>query len=314
MNENDLVSIVVPIYNVEEFLEQCIKSIINQTYNNLQIILVDDGSKDNSGKLCDQYAEKDNRIEVIHKSNGGLSDARNKGISKAKGKYIVFIDSDDYIESKYIELLYKAIIANNVKISQCGIKEISQENELIIKEGYENKQIKNFRQIMTDTYSGKWGNTVVWNKMYLKELFDDIKFPKGKIHEDEFTTYKIFYMAENIAIIDKFLYNYRQNRESITRKKFNLKRLDILEALEERIVFLNKYNEQELYDCAIQNYLLVIKDCFFKARREKNFSKENLWNLKNKYKNVYRRILKNKNVNYLKKIKWGFYYLFFDIL
>ena len=151
--KNDLISIIIPVYKVEKYLEKCIESVLKQTYTNLQIILVDDGSPDNCGKICDEYAKKDSRIEVIHKANGGLSDARNVGISKAKGRYIGFVDSDDYIKE-------------DIRNKENGIREYSRLD--ILKEVLLDKNIQSY----------------AWNKLYEKELFDEIKYPIGKKYEE----------------------------------------------------------------------------------------------------------------------------------
>ena len=248
----ELVSIVIPIYNVEQYLEECIKSVIMQTYTTLQIILVDDGSTDNSGEIADNFVKEDKRIQVIHKKNGGLSDARNYGIELATGKYITFIDSDDYVENTYIEKLYNAIKKNNTKVSQCNISKVNNQNEVIEEIGYNVNEVKNTKKMLKEIYSQHWiENTVVWNKMYLTELFKDIRYPIGKIHEDEFITYKILYNVKEIALVNEHLYNYRENVNSITRRKFTLSKLDILEAFEERLEFFKKNNEQQLHELTL---------------------------------------------------------------
>ena len=310
MLKQDLITVVIPIYNVEKYLKKCIESIIGQTYKDLEIILVDDGSPDNSGKICDEYANIDKRINVIHKENGGLSDARNYGIMNAHGKYIVFIDSDDYVENQYIELLYKAIILNNTKISQCGIKKINEKNDIIGYFNYGENQIKKSKELIIDLYGGKWENIVVWNKMYLRELFNNIKFPKGKIHEDEFVTYKLLFLSNEISVINKCLYNYMQSNESITGRKFYLNRLDILDALEERLIFFEKSKEEELYKETLENYLNTIKMCYFEVRKNINKSKKIQKYLKNIYVKNSKMFLKKYRVNLLKKMKMRLFGIF----
>lgn len=181
MDSQELISVIIPIYNVEKYLKKCIDSIINQTYKNLEIILVDDGSPDNCGKICDEYAKKDQRIRVIHKKNGGLSDARNAGIDIAKGKYIAFVDSDDYVEKEYIEIMYKELKKNNVKIVQCGINKISDNEEIIDNYGYLKDELINSQRIMEEKYT-KYpiSNVVAWNKLYDIDLFKNIRYPVRK--------------------------------------------------------------------------------------------------------------------------------------
>ena len=204
----ELISVIVPIYNVEKYLNKCIESIINQSYSNLEIILVDDGSKDSSGIMCDSYILKDKRIKVIHKENGGLSDARNVGIDKAKGEYIVFIDSDDWIDEKMIEILYNIIKKNNSDISICDYFLAYNEEIQTQKEDIEIINLSNI-EALKKIYDKDLGvcMIVAWNKLYKRNLFkDDIRYPYGKIHEDEFTTYKLLYKAEKISYTKQKMY------------------------------------------------------------------------------------------------------------
>ena len=298
----ELVSIVIPIYNVEQYLEECIKSVIMQTYTTLQIILVDDGSTDNSGEIADNFVKEDKRIQVIHKKNGGLSDARNYGIELATGKYITFIDSDDYVENTYIEKLYNAIKKNNTKVSQCNISKVNNQNEVIEEIGYNVNEVKNTKKMLKEIYSQHWiENTVVWNKMYLTELFKDIRYPIGKIHEDEFITYKILYNVKEIALVNEHLYNYRENVNSITRRKFTLSKLDILEAFEERLEFFKKNNEQQLHELTLIEYAKILIDYYIKCNEDlKLFGKQELLN---KYRKIYVKLIKIKEYSKIRKLK-----------
>lgn len=308
--EEQLISVVVPIYNVEKYLRECLESIINQTYKNLEIILVNDGSKDASPQICEEYQKKDKRIKVIHKENGGLSDARNQGINIAQGEYITFIDSDDYINKAYIEKLYNAIKENNVKISQCGIVKVNNQDEILEKIGYVENQIKSGKELIKEIYKGHWTeNIVVWNKMYLTKLFKNIRYPVGKIHEDEFITYKILYNLDKMAVISECLYNYRQTGESIVSKKFNLKRLDILEALEERIKFLKNKNERELYELTLRCYLQKTAESYAKTRLYINDNKQILKELVKKYRKNYKYVLKAKKIKLFIRLRMGIFYI-----
>jgi len=308
--ENDLISIVVPIYKVEKYLKKCLDSIINQSYRNLEIILIDDGSPDNCGKICDEYAIIDNRIKVVHKENGGLSDARNCGIDIAKGKYITFVDSDDYIESQYVEKLYDAIQANNTKMSQCNILIVDDNGEILEKTGYENISVKTSKELLKELYGEHCiENIVAWNKMYERELFKDLRYPTGKIHEDEFTTYKILYNIDKVAIANDYLYNYRKNENSITERKFNLKRLDMIEAFEERMQFFENKNEFELYISTLLMYMQKIKECYIKTKKFIDNSKTTQRELIKKYRKNYVKILQFKNISNVKKIKWFLFYI-----
>ena len=225
------ISIIVPVYNVERYLGKCINSILNQTFADFELILVDDGSTDRSGYICDDYKKKDNRIKVIHKENGGLSSARNAGLDIAKEKYIGFVDSDDFINKNMYEFLYKDIKVNNSDIAICDYEEV-----------YENEKGINYQESNSSTlvltniealwkiYDKKgWNYVIAWNKLYKKYLFDDIRFPIGKIHEDEMIAHEVLYKANKITYNNKKLYYYLQRENSIMGKKFNINRLDILD-------------------------------------------------------------------------------------
>ena len=247
---NELITVVVPVYNVENYINKCIDSILDQTYKNLEIILVDDGSEDNSGIICDEYKKKNSNITVIHKVNGGLSDARNAGINIAHGKYIAFIDSDDFIDNRMIEVLYNALKKNNADISICGIqivKNLKREIKKSEKKGY--IETVNQYQAYKNLYNNKAMETVVaWNKLYKIDLFKNIRYPIGKINEDAFVIHHLISKTNKIVYVSDKLYYYIKRKNSIMGKKFNQKRLDVLEAYEDRMKFFKDNNMNELYE------------------------------------------------------------------
>ena len=245
---NSLISIIVPVYNVEKYLEKCVESIINQTYKNLQIILVDDGSKDNSGKICDEFKLKDDRIEVIHKTNGGLSDARNAGLKIAKGDYIGFVDSDDYVEKDMFETFLSLIEKYNADISIVSYYEF--ENGKFVEKDYTNELIKmnsleGLKQILIDKKIPNYS----CNKLFKRNLFNDIKFPVGKKFEDIATTYRFFEKANLIIFKDVAKYYYIRRENSITKRKTYDNYKDYIDVLIERYLYLDK-----LYGNKIQPY------------------------------------------------------------
>ncbi len=226
MKENNmriegLVSVIVPIYNVEAYLSRCVDSIINQTYKNLEIILVDDGSPDRCGEICDEYARKDSRIVVIHKENGGLSDARNTGIEKASGEYISFIDSDDWIEPEMIETLYNACLSNSVKMAYCGIYDVDENLNKKARKSSDFDDVLDSKDVLMRMLESKGASLSACNKICHFELFEDVRFPTGKIYEDVATTYKCVVKANSIASCKKALYNYFHRSNSITTTKFS---------------------------------------------------------------------------------------------
>lgn len=268
MYRDELVSIIVPVFNVEKYLERCLDSIVNQTYKMLEIILVDDGSCDGSGSICDRYANADKRIKVIHKTNGGLSDARNVGIEESQGSFLTFIDSDDYIHSQMVEILVGNINENLADISFCAYE---QGNE---QEYFSNRSSE--CEISSVLLSGKEyllyeipgvATTITCNKMYRRYLFEQYKFPYGKLHEDDFLIYKILYKSKKIVFTPQKLYYYYQREGSITHSTKNLVYYD---ALNERIDFFKQKNERALLIKSVQIFVeLYYNDYleFYKATR-----------------------------------------------
>lgn len=244
-----LISVVVPVYKVEKYIHRCVDSIIAQSFSDFDIVLVDDGSPDNCGKICDEYALKDNRIHVIHKENGGLSDARNAGIDWAfensNSEWLTFIDSDDWIHSKYLEALYNAVKKSGCEISICGFEETEGNNPNVDEE-----RLQPIMVYTEEFFCEKNVNAIVaWGKLYKKELFREICYPVGKLHEDEFTTYKLIFMYERLSFVDQPLYFYFINPEGITKREWNPRRLDVMEALENQIEFfkMHGFNDAFLY-------------------------------------------------------------------
>lgn len=243
------VSIIVPVYQVEKYLRQCIDSILAQTFTDYELILVDDGSKDQSGEICDEYAGIDARVKVVHKENGGLSDARNRGMDQMIGNYFMFVDSDDYIAPTMVECLYKSILNEDADIVACNFlyffendrkKDFSTNIKSEVLSGaeifYHRKNERNY---------GIW--TVAWNKLYKRESFGNVRFRLGKYHEDEFWANEIYQMDIKIVTIPECLYYYRQRNNSIMGKKSIARDFDIIEAFQERIyIYLreDKYADQ----------------------------------------------------------------------
>ena len=250
--EKALISIIIPVYKVEKYLEKCIQSVINQTYENLQIILVDDGSPDNCGKICDDYAKKDHRIEVIHKSNGGLSDARNKGLEIAKGEYIGFVDSDDYIEADMYEVLYNLLKQYNADVSICNFYTVSQ-GKISIKNADNGINEYNRIEILKEILLDKNIQSYAWNKLYKKELFDEIKYPIGKKYEDIGTTFYLLEKCNKVVVTGKSEYYYINRQDSIVNNVTESTITDYIELIiqrydyiEENIKELSSYNKDYL--------------------------------------------------------------------
>lgn len=228
MREYPLISVILPVYNIEEYLPKCMESLFAQTYTNLELILIDDGATDKSPELCDKYAKQDSRVKVLHKKNGGLSDARNYGIERANGEYITCVDPDDYVDNDYIEYLFNLIVKYKTNMSICQHRVIK--NGTIIHE-YGNKgeeEIPNKICIERILYHDVI-DTSAWGKLYKTELFSDVKYPFGKQYEDIATTYKLLYKCETVAVGYESKYNYIIRSTSIVNGQFNIKKLDLLD-------------------------------------------------------------------------------------
>ena len=225
----DKISVIVPVYKVEQYLRKCVDSIIKQTYSNLEIILIDDGSPDNCPIICDEYAMKDNRVVVIHKKNGGLSDARNVGIAKSTGKYITFVDSDDYIASDYIEYLYKLILSANGDVS-IVLPQIFYDNQEQVAINNKKESIRIYDSksaLLTMLYQKKF-NTSAWGKLYSKKIFEDVVFPVGNIYEDISTIYKTLLKSKVIVYSNQKKYYYLKRNDSIMGRSFKEKDMDYI--------------------------------------------------------------------------------------
>ena len=245
---NELISIIVPVYNVEKYLEKCVISIISQTYKNIEIILVDDGATDNSGKICDELKEKDKRIQVIHKKNGGLSDARNAGLKIARGEYIGFVDSDDYIEKDMFETLYKLNKENNADISIVSFYELYGGKIIGVRDSKKLEildKIEAMKELLIDTKIQSYA----WNKLFKKELFKDIIFPTNKNFEDIATTLLLFEKANKIVLLESPKYYYVRRDDSIIGVKNYKTYKDYLDVIHNKYLYLDgKYERLDLYN------------------------------------------------------------------
>lgn len=250
------ISVIVPVYKVEKLIHRCVDSLLLQSFTDFQLILVDDGSPDCCGAICDAYAEKDDRIHVIHQKNGGLSAARNTGIEYVmKGHnshWLAFVDSDDWVHPEYLQMLYSAACQTLCKISVCGFYRT---------EGEPFPEDQDFSVLCLeadDYYCGQVHDgvtAVAWNKLYHRSLFKDLRYPIGKLHEDEFTTYLAVYQAGKVAVTPARLYAYYQNPEGIMRSSWNPRRMHDLEAFEAQIRFAQEQENRRLLRKTVEQYI-----------------------------------------------------------
>lgn len=236
-----VISVIVPVYNVEKYVSKCLDSILNQTFNDIEIIVVDDGSTDGSGVICDKYAQRDKRIKVFHKENGGLSSARNYGIDRAKSDYIGFVDSDDYIDFDMYEVLLDLILKNDADVSMCRLSDVYPTTK-ITKDSDTDRFIVNNEEAIKIVLEGRINTVSAINKLYKKTLFNKVRYPVGKIAEDAFVIVKLLQQCRRVAITTEKKYYYIHRFDSITTSKFSPKDCDIIEAYKQNYdIIINSF-------------------------------------------------------------------------
>lgn len=321
-----LISVIVPVYKVEAYLSRCIDSILSQTFTDFELILVDDGSPDNCGKICDEYAEKDSRVRVIHQENGGLSSARNAGIdwvfANSDSQWLTFIDSDDWIHPQYLELLLSGANSTNTDICVCEYTETSEFSD------FKNLNNTTIQKLSPEDFFVNHHVTAVIAccKLYKKSCFESIRYPVGKLHEDEYTTYKILFEKSLVSYLKAPLYFYYINPDSIVRREWSPKRLDAIQAFHEQIAYFRKNGytnalknseknllrytasqiefteKSEAYKSLSPQLKKELRTCIKKYKKDLNLSVENFSNI---YEKVYPKTIRLYLIiiSLLKKLK-----------
>lgn len=271
---NELISIIVPVYKAEKYLDRCVESIVSQTYTNLEIILIDDGSPDNCPKMCDKWAKKDSRIKVIHKENGGAASARNAGLEAVTGDYIGFVDSDDYIDENMFSDLISSVCTNNSDIAICNTNDLDSNGNIALRS-------LNINDVIVDKYSlitlkkGGFFGAVLWNCLFKKELWDNIRFPEYRKHEDVAVLPYVYYKANKISFVDKALYYYSFVDDSIMNSGFSEKDLVLIEIYDKKLDFFKNdthYDEIFIGALSMLRYILL-SNCNEKSSEYKQFKK-----------------------------------------
>lgn len=294
-----LISIIVPVYKVEKYLHRCIDSILSQSFYDFELILINDGSPDECPKICDEYSRTDNRVVVLHQKNQGLSVARNVGLDwvfdNSDSQWITFVDSDDWLQINYLESLLKAVVENDVNVSACHYRKTNGEVKVVEK----NFDIKLWKP---EEFFVKYNLSAVvaGGKLYKKSCWENLRYPVGKLHEDEFTTYKILFACKEVAVIDAGLYFYFQNENGIMKSPWNIRRLDGLEAFDKQIAFFKSEGYIQAYAYAMKNYFLHA------CCQIENIEKSNIQNKKTLKRNIIirlrKKIFENKGLpSYSKK-------------
>lgn len=294
------VSVIVPIYNVEEYINKCIDSILNQTFKEFELILVNDGSTDNSGNICDTYKSIDDRVRVIHKDNGGLSDTRNFGIKSATGEFLYFIDGDDFIHEDTLESMYNSIIKTNSDIAICNMIRYYGEKDTEkfyspvgkIKVLDENYRFETLRQ------------PSVCNKMFKSILFNNIKFPLKKYYEDTFVYHELLFKANRVVLTGKDSYYYRSRRGSIISGGYNKKYFDFIEAVYLRALFLDKNNVHNYADEAYLHLYSSLATAYKNIEANEDEVERLLKKSKLRYNEIFKRIITDNHFSINQKIRF----------
>lgn len=300
------ISIIVPVYKVEDCLQYCINSILNQSYGDFELILVDDGSPDSCGKICEENSKKDNRIKVLHKQNGGLSSARNAGIRIASGDFITFVDSDDLIHPQMLELLYQAIVKNDADLVSTRYKTFQDYNIEFERIDKTTAFVLDRHQFVDNLYPFNFEKIGIsaWGKLYKRELFSDISYPEGRIYEDLHIYLKLLNLCQKVVVIEPDLYFYNNDSSSITRSNYlKYDRNDEFLVRLEHVKFFRELKNNAQFEYAVNDYLTFFFRHYFTVYHK---FKKQLWpQFKVYYKQHYRMlftILKNQKVCNARKV------------
>ena len=264
------ISVIIPVYKCEQYIESCVDSILNQTYRDFEIILVDDGSPDNSGKICDELAEKYNKITVLHQENQGQSAARNNGVKIARGEWLCFVDCDDFVHPEILEALYNAVTENNVKLSMCSAIQGEESPSFFNASKEVNFKVLETTEdnILNLCKNEKYYYWVVWGKLIHKSIYEKYPLTEGRIYEDNAIECKWLYEAKKVALTDASLYFYYVNLSGTTKKEFTKKHLDILWAFKEQIDFFNLINYKKMTEHLATYYLEISANMHYRAKTE----------------------------------------------
>lgn len=298
-------TIIIPVYQVKPYLDRCLNSVLAQSFKDFDVILVDDGSTDGSQDICDKYAQQYNNIQVIHKSNGGLSSARNTGIEAATSKYIMFIDSDDMIHSKTAEIQISLLEHNNADACICSLQRFTNENDIDILGNSNLKNVSVITGLEAEEQFFNKKNTANFvsacGKVFKRELFNNISFPEGRLFEDEFTTYRIYYKCSKIIVLDDTLYYYYVNENGITQNLNLDKRFDEYDAQEERINFFKNNNCIKLYHLSLLEFLHTAQWDLVTCQKQKgHFDSKKGANLQRQYTELFYKSKQEKLISFSK--------------
>lgn len=300
------VTVIVPVYNVSKTLSRCIQSLCRQSYKNLHIILIDDGSNDGSEAICDEWAKKDSRVTVLHESNKGLSAARNAGINLCNTEFIAFVDSDDFVESDYISKMYSTMHNDNSDLVISGIFIDDEKGQPIIEQPTRLKsEILDGKSLLCT--KDNWQYVVAWNKLYKASLWKSVKYPEGKIHEDEFVYHHILLQCQRVSIIPDRLYHYLKRPESITSKQYSLSNTDAVEAYIDRIKFCSTNGLSSALPKAFNGLVSTYKSAVQNLALGNHQVSERLHSLSENIQNIMR-LIPHRTLTAKQSVNWFAYH------
>ena len=293
----DLISVIVPAYNAEKYLQKCVESIQGQSYQHFEVILVDDGSQDHTGMICDEFAKKDSRIRVIHQKNSGVSSARNMGMEAASGQYFSFVDSDDYVDPDYLSMLYDAIRTSGCLIAECGQHRIPEtENDFRKEDTVREPKRLTVQEWGTETGMKGYLSMIVISKLFDAKMFQTIRFPEGRVYEDEAVIYKLIYEAKTIQRLYNKLYYYRSVPTGITKSEMTDKKIaDSILAREERIAYFEEHKEP-LLAAYSRAKLCILLINYYRQEKKKRNDKDRLDHYYQEVKKTYKMVARERKV------------------
>ena len=305
--EEPLISVIIPIYNVEQYLRRCVDSVLSQTHTKLEIWLVDDGSTDGCGRICDAYAEKDGLIKVIHKENGGQAEARNAALDRMTGEYVTFVDSDDFIRRDMIEKLMEVLSASDADMAVCRFESGKGDSFKSKEKSDHAVNIWNDDTKYDCLFGDKYRSFIACpcGKLYKSDIFESIRYPAGRIYEDEFTIHYIIEKCKRIAFVGERLYYHFEREGSTTRSNYSLRSLDAVESMEDRCSFFEAIGDKNLIIRCYKEYLRRVQYHYYSLKEyfpELNEKIEWIWNsYKEKYKFAY------KQMTVAEKLRYGLF-------
>jgi len=301
-----LISVIIPVYNVEKYLKRCVDSVTGQTYKNLEIWLVDDGSTDGSGKICNEYAKQDDRVRVIHKENGGQSSARNIALDRASGTWIMNVDSDDFIHPESVKKMYEAGCREEADIVVCRMEQGNNDHFANVITGKPEVKLTG-TEVMESIFDDRYRGSMVsaCGKLYRSKIFTDIRYPVGRVYEDECVIHRLLDKCKRVVIIEEYLYYQYDRSGSTTRNGYTLKNLQAVQAVEERCSFFENKGDGRLLFFAYRDYMRRVQFHYYSLKKYFPQKKTERQQIKSHYKHRYNAI--KNDMRWKERLRYGLF-------